>query len=1539
LRSASSHAVKLAAAYYQVRRPNLELTIDGALAGGPQSLSLAPLIGYLSGAYTFTSQLAGLAIGTCQVTEGQTLAAVAAANAVSAEDLLADNADRAVSALFATTVVVPQFGQMKHGEAIDAFAERHGTTAVSLLGQWGNGDAPVPGGTDLVISPTTGAIVAGWTLAQYAAQSQCTVGDLATANATAPGLIADGVSLAVGAVRLQTAGSTFSSLVAAFAAQGVTTTAAEIAVANQGVSGIFAVGGQVTTYAVDRRLLATASTVDGLVDQLYGGDLATFCSLNGALAGLLPQDLRLQVGQSTVAAPPDPLGYFVDQSGGFSLADFATANGPTILATGVVLLLPAQLQPATLAAVPYAIQPGLTLHQIATRFGVSPDQLGTQNQDQPAVLVPDQPVTVPGFGTQPTAAGDSLASLQARWPAGGQPTMTALIAAVADQTGLMLPDGVLVCPVPTASAAGSADPLTIDQLAGTFLTADAASTLAQCNAALAGFLKVGAQFALDGETFTVTAGQTLANTLGLVNGQLDSPMTYDAFLAAMLDQPVVDPASKVLLPPPPVEVAAALPATVPVTGVFTELSCSVTLRRPADEVDTNFTGVANVSEVTTPLTPTLSGEPATLAAFASALATAYGGQLWLATASAREQGQQRQYLIRFEAPGGLAGNAIRSVALGGQASFLGLPPLANSLISRTADVRAYRSGGDPPFTAESQTLMFQAVDVTDWARDFLATLDLALSPSYASAGYLATAGPSGSDDFNALVAAKSVLAAAIAGQLTPVEVGDTPLDLTSAQQSLEQLLRVNLSAGYNTDAVVQVATTVDASFAGTGSDAGGHRLTGKVSANTQDLSTTSTLQELATRYTVSVEAVVEVLAATTNILQTDAVLELDDVRWTIAEHDSLSVGIQTLGTTPVIFASTFATTAPLFRDGVALTVDGFGAQVGLGDTLGTMADALDVDLGLVALANEDQSGLLTGTVYLNGVAVPITDQISSLSALAAAQHLTVPVLAGLIASQAVLTVGATLHVLRWVPEYSLTMGKIDLDTADGALTLLLSLKNRAQYRRLFLNLGFGITALEYRIEPAAYVEGYQTSQWMHPVNPLPSDPTAIGGAVIDPAIGQLDIPIALRAYPATPRLVNQSALATFSAKEIATTDPIADRLDKIESWTYLAGFELQLAAQDAAVVTVGLNFSPPPDGRGSGDEPDPFPALAEYASNASAIKGDLATLVQVPGSTPPTGVSPGQSAMAALADLATKVSDSWGFVPPTPTGADAPVDDLVPAESYSFALQTRTRSADHGEQVLSALVLVREPGTDRWGPAGKIPDLAYVDADGLRHSLVPPDVPVGEPPQSLTYTFAEPVPAGGRLVYLAGYAELNVVAYQNARASLSVLRNQNLAPGSQTTEQFVYRTPPLTFTNLAVPSLLWAESLLFGTGSEAALPAALTTLFTDVLGSPPTAATVQQKLSGSYGYRLAAAGGGQSPLSPDDLVSLTPMFYRPRFSYRDTVPAETGAAVTDWSTGHVPEPDNVAFLSLALQLFSTMMPGRTQPLLALGRLDYQLTDG
>ena len=141
----------------------------------------------------------------------------------------------------------------------------------------------------------------------------------------------------------------------------------------------------------------------------------------------------------------------------------------------------------------------------------------------------------------------------------------------------------------------------------------------------------------------------------------------------MLDQPVVDPASRLLLPPPGAVLRAALPAAPPVTDALTELSATVTVSRPEGEIAGNFAGVPEVRQASSTIPPADPGEPATLTGFAAALAQAYGGQLWLGTAVGAGAGRAAAVRGAVRRPGRPAAGAMRS---GGSAWAAGGPSSA-----------------------------------------------------------------------------------------------------------------------------------------------------------------------------------------------------------------------------------------------------------------------------------------------------------------------------------------------------------------------------------------------------------------------------------------------------------------------------------------------------------------------------------------------------------------------------------------------------------------------------------------------------------------------------------------------------------------------------------------------------------------------------------------------------------------------------------------------------------------------------------------------
>jgi LysM repeat protein len=1529
LQTASAHALRYERIFYQGARPGVQVsattTLAPASATTPLPLVRARFQAFASTAYVFTSQLAALPPVWHTTGTGETLATVSAAYSVTPEDLLVTNADHDVGTMFADPVVVPLFARVKQGETIDAFASRTGTQPAALLSSYANGATPVPVGVAVAIAPLTHPADGARTLDEMALAAGCTPAQIAAANADAPGLLAAGIQLIVRDVLMETDdASTFTSLAAAYAAAGVTTTAAEVGAANAALPGIFRepADGVPVTYTVNRSVVLAATTVDGLVAAKFTG-MDDFVARNGAMPGVLAQNTPLQTGVATRTAPsPVSVRGYAERTLAVTVAQFAAANAisggqgsppiPT-LAPGVRLMLPALLDAAPLSAVAYAFATGESLDAAAARFGTTAQALGTSIQDIGGVFVPAQPVTVDGAGPVYTTAEDSIETLRTSFPAGQQPTLDALIAAIAPSTTLLRAGSAVVCPPATVAPAGT----TLAAL-GTAYGVDGLAALGRCNAALDGFLDPAKSLAWGGDTVAVGPHGTLISLYRRVVGTPPAA-DFDAFLTAIAPQDLLRAGAGAILPPPGATAAAALPASVAVTDAVTELGTTLTLSRPIAEVAPEFGSASPVAARTTPVTAYTAGVPASYTAFAQGLQDAYAGRLRVGSGKTTAAGASRTrlYVVRFEAPGAAPGaNAIREISVLDDPSFYALPPLCRELLSRAAQVRIYRSGAEPPLPGPPDVLVFRAVDAQAWAAEFLAAVDLVLSTAYAAGAFAVTRGGDGtSASFDALVAAKKMLAEKVAAQLDPVLPETAHADPGSAREALRQRLDVSLVSGWSTAAVVQLPSQVDASFGTTGQDAGGHRFAGKPLPGSLSLDGASTLGGVATAFSVDVQAIGRVLGGTPNLLEPGIELQAQQGGpvWTVGPHGTLEEGAEVLGMTVDALSVTFSSTAPLFRDGATVTLNGYAATVAAGDSLESMSDQLASGVAFLAVANQTLAGLLAGTVYVGGVGHPVTPETATLQAMAASLAISVDALAVSIAGQAVLTAGKAMHVAALLPDYSLSASKVDLDVARGAVNLVLQMANPASYRRILLDLGFPLTGFEYGVTPAPLTEAYETSDWLQFVTPL-AGPGSDQPATIDVEIGQVDVPIPLRAYPAPPVLVGQYA------------DPVpGETLDDARLWTYRATFETQTAAQDLVWLTVGFNFAQRPAAARRAATDDPFAALAEYVTNAAAIQADLRNVLLSPAEleADPTKRAAARSATAALAEITGKVAAAWGFIPPDPPRA--PEQDPLAAElEVTVTLETRTRPASDGTPLIDLLLLTRQSGSSAWGPDGVEPWLGFVDAAGALRLLEPQAV-AGHPDQ-LAYVPPVDVPAFERRVFAILYPRLDAVATQNARTTVWITRNELLVPGKATNEAFVYRTPATHFAEVCAPALVHSEPISLGAGPVDGLTAALTAMFTELLGDPPTAARTLLTVTVRYGYTLVPG-----------LDVLSPVVMRPTFAYATAVPAEITAAVQVWMATNPPAPGTAGFVTLELMVFPDILRNRQHPVLDLLRLDYGVT--
>jgi hypothetical protein len=377
-------------------------------------------------------------------------------------------------------------------------------------------------------------------------------------------------------------------------------------------------------------------------------------------------------------------------------------------------------------------------------------------------------------------------------------------------------------------------------------------------------------------------------------------------------------------------------------------------------------------------------------------------------------------------------------------------------------------------------------------------------------------------------------------------------------------------------------------------------------------------------------------------------------------------------------------------------------------------------------------------------------------------------------------------------------------------------------------------------------------------------------------------------------------------------------------------FETETAAQDVVELNVGFNWRPA-GSESLADEVDLFAALAEFAVNEAAIEDDLVNLLLPPEKLKPDSpeAKKAKSAVVALSQIARRIASNWSAISPDPPPKPEEAR-LVPAEQVGFTLQGRTRPDAKGGFAIDALVLTLADPDGEWGPEGMKPSLGYVDDAGqlqpMKLEYSGDDWLEYRPP-----TDRPPVTAFSRRTFAIAYEGFDALAVQSARAAVAVVRNARLLD-RPTDPAFVYRTPEIHFSEVAMPALVDDEAIPIGSGVASGYKAAVSSAFAALLSTAAERKRTRHKLTVRYGYRLTPSEGEE-----EGIVVMSPLLFRPLFAYDDDVPKTLGEAVAAWLGENPPPPGASALLSLELATFSSVLPERQQPLVELNRLDYALT--
>ena len=426
--------------------------------------------------------------------------------------------------------------------------------------------------------------------------------------------------------------------------------------------------------------------------------------------------------------------------------------------------------------------------------------------------------------------------------------------------------------------------------------------------------------------------------------------------------------------------------------------------------------------------------------------------------------------------------------------------------------------------------------------------------------------------------------------------------------------------------------------------------------------------------------------------------------------------------------------------------------------------------------------------------------------------------------------------------FSLSTARIPLPANGGSwLTYLFNTKEAAKHKSINIDLDYQVNNIEHQIGAVPGVTGYKASSWLSFVLPIENSVIAAYGS--QGKIGDIQIPIPLRAYPTPPSVTDQLAVPGPTGATGAASIKAA------RSWAYNYTYQEVEAAQDSIDTQVQFNVPEQqhlPHGYHAIEPPLDI-ALAQFSSAYADIKKDfVGSMLTITTESKSTDAAYKTTAVAlsAFAFLASRVAQAWSSWREVQMWRGMQAGRL---ESYSFSI-TEVKSEHDALQVK---VNARSPGADQHMPDVLIPDSPYVP------------VKTAGPTGTAMFKYQKDGPTGPYLNWADRYkyqqrsvsfSGLDILEQQNAWGGVSIVRNRGLLPDVATNPAFIYQTPLVKYVNKLVPLLINNEPIdiaqIDATGSTTRhLAKHLQALFKALLSGSPN--SVQKiKVECSYSYNL-----------------------------------------------------------------------------------------
>ena len=500
--------------------------------------------------------------------------------------------------------------------------------------------------------------------------------------------------------------------------------------------------------------------------------------------------------------------------------------------------------------------------------------------------------------------------------------------------------------------------------------------------------------------------------------------------------------------------------------------------------------------------------------------------------------------------------------------------------------------------------------------------------------------------------------------------------------------------------------------------------------------------------------------------------------------------------------------------------------------------------------------------------------------------------------------------------FSLDAAKARLNAEDGNdetdLVFLLTVASARSQKSVELDGGYRITHIEHGIHHVEGITDYEASSWLSFV--IPDE--GADAVTVSQFASPVEVPVPLREYPAPPNLDSQSAAP-------AATNP--RNLKQVINWDFGTRYAARHTAQDELLVTVNFNVASKFGVRSTGRSL--LEELAQFTDTWPTLKEDLsASLDAITTDTAPDSeeIEQANVSLAAFIDMAGRIAGAWeshgALAAAAPMGA-----------SVTYRINETFEEFAQEPDVLH-VSLENKSGEHSFGARPSIPRFLAKSVDGSA-----PRKFVFQNTETRKYlTRAEAQAIADRELIIP---QLDIRRYQNAWASVAVIRNQHLLQDTSLTTNpaFVYRTPDVLFPQPLLPSLRsdsrFDVAKISGQQSKAdSLAGHIDTLLQVLLPENP-AAEAHLQVEVRYVYTLAEG------LPEAEL----PVLFMPGTTFADaasrkTLGADLAASINNWKASIQPGGDEPYYLFDVTLLSSDALTERPHPLLRVSNVALKLAD-